>query len=265
MELSRAIPFGIFSWFGWVMPLPERLALIRQAGFSSTSLWWEDEIGSPGISKAIMPRMVRDSGLILENAHVPYDHIDDLWSESKSRRNSIVNKYLAWIEELAQCNIPIMVMHILDRSYPPRPNGFGLESISRIVAAAEEAGVVIAIENTGDVHFIDYVLSRIETKHLGFCYDSSHDWLYSSDKEFILRKCGNRLLCTHLSDNDGIKDRHWLPQQGHIDWQLVKQLLPRTYSGVISLEVTASNTQQHTMTPQQYLDEAYRKVAGLFK
>lgn len=212
-----------------------------------------------------MPGMVREAGLILENVHVPYDNIDDLWSESMSRRNSIVHRHLAWIEELAQFDIPIMVMHILDRVYPPQPNKYGLESIERIVKAAAEAGIRIAIENTGDVHFIDYVLSRIETGYLGFCYDSSHDWLYSSDKTFALKKCGRRLLCTHLSDNDGIKDRHWLPQQGHIDWPLLCRLLPLdTYSGTISLEVTASPAQRQAMTAQQYLDEAYRRVTNLF-
>lgn len=247
------------------MPLPERLALIRKAGFSLTSLWWEDEIGIPGISRALMPDLVRDSGLILENVHVPYDNIDDLWSESNRRRDSIVNRHLAWIEEFRRYDIPIMVMHILDHSCPPQPNRFGIESISRIVKAAEAAGVVIAIENTGNAHFIDHVLSRIDTEYLGFCYDSSHDWLYSSDKTFVLKKCGHRLACTHLSDNDGKKDRHWLPQQGHIDWQLLCRLLPLdTYSGAISLEVTASPAQQQSMSPQQYLNEAYRRLLHLF-
>ncbi len=37
--------YGIFSWFGFVMPLSERLELIKKAGFDSTCLWWEDEDG----------------------------------------------------------------------------------------------------------------------------------------------------------------------------------------------------------------------------
>ena len=107
-------------------------------------------------------------GLNLDNVHVPYDDIDDLWSEDKSCRNNIVDRHLKWIDELAQCSIPIMVMHIMDHYYPPLPNQYGLESIGQIVAAAREAGILIAIENTGDVGLIDYVLTHIESDHLGF-------------------------------------------------------------------------------------------------
>jgi len=265
MELCHNLPFGIFSWFGWVMPLPKRLELIRQAGFASTSLWWEDEMGTPQIDRFRMVCMVRDCGLNLDNVHVPYDHIDDIWSENKSCRNNIINQYLIWIDELAQYSIPTMVMHIMDHFYPPLPNQYGLESIERIVAAAREAGVLIAIENTGDVGLIDYVLTHIDSDHVGFCYDSSHDWLYSAKKARILDKWGHRLLCTHLSDNDGKLDRHWLPGQGSIDWQVIRRLLPPdNYRGIISLEVIASKSQQTAMTPQQYLDEAYEKLELLF-
>lgn len=265
MEPRQCTPFGIFSWFGWVLPLPERLDLIRKAGFASTSLWWEDEIGFPAIGKVAMADLVRASGLHLENVHVPYDRVDDLWSESNSCRNGIVNQYLLWIDEFVHYNIPIMVMHIMDHFYPPLPNERGLESIRRIVAAAQQAGIMIAIENTGDIGLIDYVLAHIESKHLGFCYDSSHDWLYSTDKGMILNKWGHRLLSTHLADNDGELDRHWLPGEGIVDWQLIRRLLPPDdYSGAISLEVAASQTQRHNLTPPQYLGAAYGKLASLF-
>ena len=265
MKLSCDIAFGIFSWFGWVMPLPKRLELIRQAGFTSTSLWWEDEIGTPPIDRPTMAALVRDYGLNLDNVHVPYDDIDDLWSEDKSCRNNIVDRHLKWIDELAQCSIPIMVMHIMDHYYPPLPNQYGLESSGQIVAAAREAGILIAIENTGDVGLIDYVLTHIESDHLGFCYDSSHDWLYSVKKARILDKWGHRLLCTHLSDNDGKRDRHWLPGQGNIDWQLIRRFLPpNNYRGTIALEVTASRSQQSALTPQQFLEEAYERLELLF-
>lgn len=263
-RLSNDCPLGIFSWFGWVMPLPERLALIKKAGFEAASLWWEDEIGSPGINRAHMPDLVRDAGLMLDNVHVPYDGIDDLWSEDAIRRERVVRKHLDWIDEFARYDIPLMVMHVLDRSYPPAPNQYGVECISRIVSAAEAAGVGVAIENTGEVSFIDYILSRIESKSLGFCYDSSHDWLYSSNKGCILEKCGHRLLCTHLSDNDGIQDRHWLPGLGGVDWKVVRTLLPlETFSGVIGLEITASEHQRQNMLPGKFLRHAYQTVADL--
>lgn len=32
---------GIFSWFGYVMPMKERLELIKKAGFDGVTIWWE--------------------------------------------------------------------------------------------------------------------------------------------------------------------------------------------------------------------------------
>lgn len=57
-EKSRVPKLGIFSWFGFVMPLRKRLELIKNAGFDVTSLWWEDEEGNPPTRKDEMPRMV---------------------------------------------------------------------------------------------------------------------------------------------------------------------------------------------------------------
>ena len=64
--------YGIFSWFGFVMPLSERLELIKKAGFDSTCLWWEDEEGAYPVKKTDMPKMVRDFGLSLEISIRPF-------------------------------------------------------------------------------------------------------------------------------------------------------------------------------------------------
>lgn len=53
---------------------PERLHLIKEAGFDAVSAWWEDEEGTPGIKKEHFPTLARDSGLILENIHVPLNN-----------------------------------------------------------------------------------------------------------------------------------------------------------------------------------------------
>ena len=229
---------GIFSWFGFVMPLPQRLELIKKAGFNATTIWWEDEIGSPWIRKEEMPGIVRESGLMLENIHVPYADIDDLWSESKNLRDKIVKRHTEWLNDCAELDIPVMLMHIIDRKFPPNPNKWGIESISRLLKIAEDLKLKIALENTGSVDYIDFVLRELVSDHLVFCYDSSHDFIYSTEKAAILKKQGLRLEHLHLSDNDLEKDRHWLPGEGIIDWQQINKTFPRdTYKGNITLEV----------------------------
>ena len=258
---------GIFSWFGWVLPLPDRVKLIKKAGFGATTLWWEDEIGSPVIKKERMPDMVRDAGLIVENIHIPYDDCDDLWSEHKPTRDAIVNKYIHWLNDCAEYYIPIMVMHITNFSGLPTPdqNGkYGLDSIGRLLKAAEDLGIMIALENTDREDYIHYVLSEIHSDYLGFCYDSSHNRRYGHNTLDLLRKRANRITSTHLSDNDGIEDRHWLPGEGIIDWNQLADLFPSNYTGCFTLEVCPTE-QELRQTPESFLSQAYKSALWLKK
>lgn len=70
--------FGIFSWFSYPLPLKERLALIKDAGFEATSLWWGDEFGD----KNRQPETARRLGLDIDYVHAPFDNPNDLWLDS---------------------------------------------------------------------------------------------------------------------------------------------------------------------------------------
>jgi sugar phosphate isomerase/epimerase len=254
---------GIFSWFGFVLPLPERLRLIKEAGFQATTLWWEDEYGTYATKKEYMPQMVRDAGLFLENIHVPYNDCDDLWSEHKSTRDAIVNKCIGWLKDCARFHIPIMVMHITDSMRLPSPHQygqFGLDSIGRLLKVGEDLGVVLALENTGREDYIFFVLSELGSDYLGFCYDSSHNRIYGNNRIDLLEKVAHHIITTHLSDNDGIKDRHWIPGEGVIDWPRVASIFSQIqYDKYLTLEVYPTESQLKK-TPEYFLAQAYQRA-----
>ena len=258
---------GIFSWFGFVLPLPERLRLIKEAGFDAVSIWWEDEMGNPPIKKEYFSDMVKDSGLILENIHVPFNESNDLWSEQKIRREERIKEHIAWIEDCARHGIPMMVMHLTEGLAPPEPNRYGIESLLSITRRAEEAGVKIAIENTRREDNVPFVLREIQSAYLGCCFDSSHANLYRDKGEYLSKQFGNRLLATHLSDNDGIEDRHWLPGNGLIDWQKLQESLTlNSYDGYLTLEIYP-NQEEIRGKPKMFIEKAFQslsKVAGGF-
>ena len=58
----------------------------------------------------------------------------------------------------------------------------------------------------------------------GFLPDTSHANL-KGDLVEIVRVLGQRLWSVHLSDNDGIDQRHWLPLRGAIDWRALLAVL----------------------------------------
>jgi sugar phosphate isomerase/epimerase len=253
--------FGIFSWFGFVMSLSKRIELIKNAGFDSTSLWWEDEEGSPSIKKNEMPKIVRDSGLILENIHVPFNDSNNLWSETASARDKIVKQHVTWLEDCAKFDIPIMVMHIMEGNMTPELNKYGIESMLYLTKKAEEYKVKIAAENTKLVGGIHFILSEIQSDHLGFCYDSSHARLQG--EEALLKYFDRRLIAVHLSDNDGQKDRHWLPGNGVIKWSEFSNSFPKHYySGNLTLEVCPTD-EERKAGAKQFLLKAFKSLSSL--
>ncbi|TGE38138.1 sugar phosphate isomerase/epimerase [Desulfosporosinus fructosivorans] len=260
--MQHQYPLGIFSWFGFVLPFQERLRLIKEAGFAATSLWWEDEDTPWQIKKESMPQLVRDIGLVLENLHVPYNNSSELWSEFKSVRSEFIHRHIRWLHDCANYHIPMMVMHLTEGVNPPAPNSDGVKSFRELVRVAEELGVMIAIENTRRRDNVPYLLSEIPSDHLGFCFDSSHHCLSDKQDFSLLGNFGDRLITTHLSDNDGLEDRHWLPGHGIIDWVMVAQHFPAGFRGCLTLEAYPMAGEREE-SPELFLKRAFEKAKYL--
>lgn len=255
-------PLGIFSWFGFVLPFQERIALIKEAGFTATSLWWEDEDAPYSMKKERMPGLVREKGLLLENIHVPFNDSNALWLEDDSSRAAIVQSHIQWLEDCAKFGIPRMVMHLTEGDNPPVANRQGLKSMEELTKVAEGLEVTIAIENTRRNDNVPYILSNVNSNYLGFCFDSSHHWLTDKGDYNLLKYYGDRLVATHLSDNDGLLDRHWLPGHGIIDWAEVASSFPKGYRGCLTLEAYPT-AEERKESPQKFLKKAYQSIANL--
>lgn len=234
--------------------------MIKEAGFDGTSIWWEDEEEPLAIHRYDMPKMVEDAGLMLENIHVPYNSSNDLWSENADIRKNIVRKHTEWLNDCSRFGIPLMVMHVVEGDEPPAPNKYGIESMSQLVKAAEYLGVKIAVENTRRDDSVVFLLSQMESSHMGLCYDSSHAGLRKHRNELLLKSYGHRLFATHLSDNDGLFDRHWLPGNGKICWNELAALFPRGYRGFYTLE-TVPTEEEKRLGPEKFLIKAFEKIS----
>jgi len=52
---------------------------------------------------------------------------------------------------------------------------------------------------------------------LRVCFDVNHITLYEGARE-ALAALGSRVETLHISDHDGIDERHWIPGRGIVDW-----------------------------------------------
>jgi len=232
---------GIYSYFGFPLSFEERLDLIRAAGFRFTGigLGAEEDLVRTGESRRMVD-LARERGLEVEYVHAPEGMCNDLWSGEGARGAEAISAYRAGVDYCRAHGVGILVIHLSKSKggQPEGPNRHGLEALGDLAKRAEDSGVKLAVENTQKDEFVDYVLEALESPCVGLCYDSSHDFLYGGEPGRLLGRWGERLMTTHIGDNDGEYDRHWLPGQGRIAWDVVRAYFPvGTYEGCLNLEV----------------------------
>lgn len=263
---SSSYRYGIFSWYGYRKSMKERMAAIKRTGFDASSVWLgraEPMVRSG--RQDLIPSRVRDAGLVFEYIHGSYANCNKLWSESAVDREVIYADYSADIEYCRRHRIPTLVVHISKGLNPLPPSDAGIAVISRLVKQAEASDVRLAVENTRQPGHIDYILGNLDSPNLGFCYDTSHDLFSCGTEGEILDHWGHRLFITHLSDNDGLTDKHWLPGKGIGNWAAFAAAFPaESYSGFLTLEVLPMHDEP--LSEEEFLEEAFvrlRRLDGL--
>ena len=69
-------------------------------------------------------------------------------------------------------------------------------------------------------------------------------------------------MTTHLSDNHGENDDHFLPGNGQVDWSAIAEAFPReTYSGPLMLEVVPDSPAD--LSPKQFMRLAHERAVWL--
>lgn len=227
---------GIFHWFGYIQPFQERIELIKEANFNYVMLWWDDEVYPSFIHRRDLVKLVKDNGLQLDNVHLPFDNKNLLWCEKKETRLKQTYKIIEWMNECKNAGVDKIVMHTtygdnLDLNYK-----FGYQSFESIIKEAEDIKLKVALENTQMFTYTDFLLKEFASPYVGFCYDSSHDFVNGQSCGEILDKWKDRLFAVHLSDNDGLCDRHWIPGKGHVNWNKIINILKEANIKSYSME-----------------------------
>ena len=255
---------GFFSWFGYPLPIEERMRLIAEAGFCRTSIWLGKEEACIAESRpADLCTAAGCVGLRVECAHAPFEECNLLWHDEDSAAAPVIDGLRAWILFCADYGIPILVVHLGKGHDAPAPTARGIERLGDLVETAARSGVVIALENVRSNAALDRALEEIDSPNLGFCYDSSHDFMHASHPTAILRRWGGRLVYTHLSDNDGTRDCHWVPGRGTIDWTAVAAAMPARRPLPLSLEVVPVDAA--AQSAEAFLIEAHAAGVALIE
>ena len=189
-----------------------------------------------------------DLGLEASQLHGPwrYPPQDDT-PEKRAHWLSLCERAV-WVASLLGCRH--FVIHPLmpfgeqetDAAYARALN---LEFFRALCACGEKYGVFICIENMpfGEQHLarvapmLEFV-KEVNSPWLRVCLDTGHCACLGDDPVKAVRLLGSYLAVLHVHDNDGERDRHWLPGLGIIDWDaFMHALVEIGFEGTLSLEI----------------------------
>ncbi|MFO8079469.1 MAG: sugar phosphate isomerase/epimerase family protein [Armatimonadota bacterium] len=130
-----------------------------------------------------------------------------------------------------------------------------VESFRKLADYAAQFDFSLAIENMTDgardrrssvgqrrygatIEELHALIDAIDRPNVGICLDVGHAHVQGIDMAEGVRQCGDRLIATHIQDNDGRSDQHLAPIRGSIDWTAGIAALRETgYEGLFNLEI----------------------------
>lgn len=245
--LGQDLRFGFFD-----IPLKERLRAVKDAGIEQAVYVWEEENNRTGAPATEIFRLCEKQGLVTECVHYPQERAADLWREGIEGEDYTRNVIRA-VKEAGEREIKHLVMHTTRRLTTPPPCETGTERMKRVLEEAEKQGVNIALENTRFLNYNRYLYEHCPSERLRFCFDCGHARCFTPGED-PLGMFGDRLVTTHLHDNDGTADQHRRPGLGTADWDEILGRL-KMYPGVsLNLETEYSEAdREEDISLEEYL------------
>ncbi len=255
----------------WPIPADEQIDLAARLGFDGFFISWKSDI--PAEQMLSYRGKADEKGLLFQSVHAPFGKAGDLWTAGEA--GDLAEKELMdCIDVCALIGVDLCVIHAnkgFDRYYA---NPVGEKRLERVALKAKEKNVRIALENVeGDACLAGAMEYLRDFDNVGFCWDTGHEMCYNHSRD-QLALYGDRLLCTHLNDNLGVRDPsgeitfyddlHLLPFDGAADWQdIAARLVRHGYGGPLTFEIKWGTSVRGGSEPfypytfEQYMQHAY--------
>lgn len=243
--------FGPHNWMlgtTYSLANPVDLHKIKRAGIQCLELTWHTlDIFDPEVKSTFdeTVKHAKELGLNIGSIHIPYGTNWDPSNPNEHIREAVVKKVCKILTYAKEWNVKIVVFHPSWEPISPEERADRLnickETLGIIAEEASSLGVHLAVEclprtclgNCGDE--IEYLVA--DHPNLGICCDVNH--LFKELPEQFIKRLGAKIITTHISDNDGNDEKHWLPGEGVIHWDsVVNALAGVNYNGVFLYETS---------------------------
>ncbi len=174
--------------------------------------------------------------------HGPYEGLD-MDNKDPEVRPIVTARYLKALEAADRVGARQMVLHspytrwyqfnrLAKPNYDETKLGRVHEVMDPVVAAAEDKGITLVIENILDVDPASrrMMVDTFDSDAIALSIDTGHAHLArrmsgAPPVDYFVRDAGDQLQHVHLQDLDGHADRHWAPGEGEIHWPEVFRAL----------------------------------------
>ena len=180
----------------------------------------------------------------------------------KRNRIDAMDEIKRAIEVAEYAPFRFLVQHIgrSDESDDPRKFEAALSSIEHLRAFARQLGVSLLVENIpNDLSTPERLQELLRALHypdLGICFDTGHAHLMSSVHQ-AFGVLQDRILSTHVHDNQRDRDSHLWPGAGTIDWnQTMQSLQSAPHAPALLMEIEG----EEGLHVAEKLSEAYNRL-----
>jgi sugar phosphate isomerase/epimerase len=251
---------------------PDLLAAVAARGITHLELYTPVASSLFEADEAVLAvtDVARRHDLVFWSVHAPFGGEVDLSQPDELPRRHSVQCILRALEIAERVDAGMLVIHAGLSTGDEEERGQRLKqairSVNELVKRSSQAGVGLALEylptnkericnSSQDCHH----LLRYVDGAPGICMDTNHANLGEPLAQAVTA-LGDRIATLHISDNDGVEERHLMPGQGTIDWaEFVGLLDDIGYTGALIYEASQSSediTERLDMTvssARQYL------------
>ena len=174
---------------------------------------------------AAVKQAAADCGITIWSCHAPFGATDISDPDESVRRMSL-RRVIETLDAAVELAAGRVVLHGSREPIADERRGQRLtqcvRSLNELCEQASQRGLVLALEllprtclanrSAEMQHILD-----LTDGELRVCFDVNHITLYEGARD-ALEALGPRIETLHISDHDGIDERHWIPGRGVVDW-----------------------------------------------
>lgn len=268
-----------------VMEIPESIRRMSEIGFQSM----EANIGDCHVKNYVLMRedwehqvdligeAAAKHGMAFSQMHLPYHRkgwpgLDPFFQNRPGYPELFEEAMRRCYIAGGRLGIPWAVAHCLDPQDTENPEvaaKINHEYYDKYVELGIKHGIGTAFENmvkspnpnhTRYTSRIEDLINYVDSYRdplVGINWDFGHANINKIDQPEALRMVGKRLQTTHVDDNFGETDNHYIPFLGTVNWhEIIPVLAEIGYEGDLSLEVG-----QYTKRPPRAIQEAFARNA----